>query len=121
MCSQSCSRAGEVQARIFSSLACLDIGSRHPAGAPANAYPCRDGYVVLAASLERHWAKPCQFMGREELIDDLRTKTVALRVKNVAFVDEAVGEWARDKTVDMEPCFGYSKENIKELLQEGVI
>lgn len=75
-------------------------GSRHPTGAPANAYSCRDDYVVLVAALDSHWAKLCRLMGREDLIDDPRTNTVGLRAKNVDFIDEVVGAWTGGRTVN---------------------
>ncbi|MBI1987500.1 MAG: CoA transferase [Nitrospinae bacterium] len=76
-------------------------GSGNPIVAPYNTYPCKDGeYVFVAVALDAHWARLCKLMGREDLIDDPRTRTVADRGKNRPFVDGVVAEWTRGLTVE---------------------
>ena len=44
--------------------------------------PTRDGYIVLSAYAEDHWARFCRLMGREALVTDPRFCTNARRVEN---------------------------------------
>ena len=74
------------------------MGSRHPGGAPVNTYRCKDDYVFILVGLPAHWVKFCKILGREDLIEDPRTRTPADRVRNVDFVDEVVGVWTAEKT-----------------------
>lgn len=75
------------------------MGSTVSVIAPYNTYKCKDDYVFIAVTLDRDWGKLCQIMGREDLIDDPRTKTIDDRVKNLALVDESVNDWTKDRTV----------------------
>lgn len=76
------------------------IGSGHPSGVVCDLYRARDGYVYIIASAESHWERFCRILGREELISDPRTATIPARVENRRLVDEIVGAWVKDKTVD---------------------
>lgn len=58
-------------------------------------FKARDGYVIIATALDRQWYKLCEIMGREELIDDPKFKTVAGRSyeQNGDEVDAIVQKW----------------------------
>jgi len=69
------------------------IGDGQPHNAPAaDLVRTRDGYVVLSAYAEDHWARFCRLMGREELITDPRLCTNARRVKNRALLRQVLHE-----------------------------
>jgi CoA:oxalate CoA-transferase len=59
------------------------IGARHPSIAPFAAFATKDGHVVIAAAGEEHWAALANVLGRPELIDDPRFRTLTDRVANV--------------------------------------
>jgi crotonobetainyl-CoA:carnitine CoA-transferase CaiB-like acyl-CoA transferase len=75
------------------------IGSAHPLAAPCNLYECQDGYVFIGIILDSHWARFCRIMGREDLIDDPRSKSTKERTLNRPFVDEAITYWTKKKNV----------------------
>jgi CoA:oxalate CoA-transferase len=59
------------------------IGARHPSIAPFAAFATQDGHVVIAAAGEEHWAALANVLGRPELIEDPRFRTLTDRVANV--------------------------------------
>jgi crotonobetainyl-CoA:carnitine CoA-transferase CaiB-like acyl-CoA transferase len=74
-------------------------GNRYQGSAPVNTYRCRDGYVCICVALEGHWARLCRIIGREDLIDDPRTSSIAARGEHVELVDGLVSQWTQDRTV----------------------
>ena len=62
------------------------IGSEHPNIAPYGDmfYTLDNKYVVLACGTEKQWLSLCKALELEDLIEDKRFKTNALRVKNRA-------------------------------------
>lgn len=71
-------------------------GNRHGglAEAPYNIYPASDGHVAIISVNESHWAGLTRAMGRPELADDPRFKTVLDRLKHIDLTDQAVSEWS---------------------------
>jgi len=71
-------------------------GNRHGglAEAPYNVYPASDGYVAIISVNEAHWAGLTRAMGRPELADDVRFKTVLDRLKHIDLTDQIVSEWS---------------------------
>jgi CoA:oxalate CoA-transferase len=74
-------------------------GNRHPSVAPINTFRCLDGYVMLGVVHDKQWQKFCQIVGREELITDPRTATVAARKEHEALVEQVAAEWASQHSV----------------------
>lgn len=76
------------------------VGNRHGglAIAPYNVYKAKDGYVAVITVVEDHWAKLLEAMGREDLKDDPRFKTNALRVQNIDATDALVEAWTSTLT-----------------------
>jgi crotonobetainyl-CoA:carnitine CoA-transferase CaiB-like acyl-CoA transferase len=74
-------------------------GNRHPMGAPWNAYPCRDGWVVICAFSPHQWAPLLRVMGREDIIGDPRFGTMVSRVAHVDAVDTIVASWTQTQTI----------------------
>ena len=71
-------------------------GNRHGglAEAPYNVYPASDGYVAIISVNEAHWVGLTRAMGRPELADDPRLKTVLDRLKHIDLTDEIVMDWS---------------------------
>jgi CoA:oxalate CoA-transferase len=76
------------------------IGSRHPLATPFQAFPTRDGWIVLALSwgVENQWELFCATIGRVDLIDDPRFDTAALRTEHHAELEPILNEAMRQKT-----------------------
>ena len=75
-------------------------GNRHPALAiaPYNTYRCRDGYVAIFTSAERHWVSLCGMMNRKDLLADPEYATTPGRAKHMQEIDDMVGAWTADRT-----------------------
>ncbi|MFQ6051668.1 MAG: CaiB/BaiF CoA transferase family protein [Candidatus Hydrothermarchaeota archaeon] len=86
------------------------LGSRHPSIAPFEAFPAKDGYVIFAVG-SAHWENFCREIGREDLIDDPRFKTNALRSENHSILRPIIAEISRTKTV---------REWIEKMEKSGV-
>jgi crotonobetainyl-CoA:carnitine CoA-transferase CaiB-like acyl-CoA transferase len=102
-------------------------GNRHGglAEAPYNVYEASDGYVAIISVNESHWVGLARAMGRAELLDDPRFKTVLDRLKNIDLTDEIVTQWTsrlkRDEIV--EACRQYkvpcaAVRNLLEVTQD---
>src|SRR5665213_208608 len=81
-------------------------GTRSGGGsnAPSGLYPCAPGglndyvWIMTSRANPEHWERLCKVMGREELIDDPRFASPALRVKNDAEMDTIIREWTSTRT-----------------------
>jgi crotonobetainyl-CoA:carnitine CoA-transferase CaiB-like acyl-CoA transferase len=78
------------------------FGSAHRLTAPYQALKTRDGYINIGANNQRLWARLCNAIGREELIEDERFATNADRMANRAelagelektLVEKSTDEW----------------------------
>jgi crotonobetainyl-CoA:carnitine CoA-transferase CaiB-like acyl-CoA transferase len=76
------------------------IGTRHPIATPFQAFPTKDGWIVVALSwgVENQWELFCATIGRPELIDDPRFDTPGLRTKNHADLEPVLNDALRQKT-----------------------
>jgi crotonobetainyl-CoA:carnitine CoA-transferase CaiB-like acyl-CoA transferase len=75
-------------------------GNGHPALTPFDIFPTKDGACAVAAPTEKHWAILCAVLGRDDLVDDDRTRTNRERVANAPFVREVVSSWTAARTTD---------------------
>ncbi|MGC5052485.1 CaiB/BaiF CoA transferase family protein [Micromonospora sp. DT48] len=66
---------------------------------PANVYHCRDGDIYLAVSLNRHWRRLAELMGRPELARDPAFATNRDRLANRSLVNAIVAGWCATVTV----------------------
>jgi crotonobetainyl-CoA:carnitine CoA-transferase CaiB-like acyl-CoA transferase len=75
-------------------------GNRHGglAEAPYNVYPASDGFVAIISVNESHWTGLTRAMGRPELADDPRLRTVLERLRNIDLTDQIVSEWSSQLT-----------------------
>ncbi|MBV9287484.1 MAG: CoA transferase [Hyphomicrobiales bacterium] len=58
------------------------LGTANRMSAPYQAVRASDGYFVIAANSDRLWRGLCEAIGRRELLDDPRYKTIADRLAN---------------------------------------
>ena len=72
-------------------------GNKHPTNgsAPYNVYQCADGHVAIICVQEAHWQNLLELMCQDDLKDDPRFETQAIRAQNEDAVDEAVEAWTR--------------------------
>lgn len=74
-------------------------GNRDRFAAPSDIYPTKDDrWIYIAAANDGLWERLCKLMGREELLDDPRLKTVTDRVNRVEEIDAAVQQWTKKLT-----------------------
>jgi crotonobetainyl-CoA:carnitine CoA-transferase CaiB-like acyl-CoA transferase len=65
---------------------------------PRGAYQCSDGYLAMNVPDDLIWARLCQAMKREDLIDDPRCANGTARASNARFLDLVIEGWLADKT-----------------------
>jgi formyl-CoA transferase len=71
-------------------------GSALPGIAPSNAYQCADGgYVLVAGNGDSIFKRLMTVIGRDDLGNDPQLENNDGRVKRVAELDQAIGEWAK--------------------------
>jgi formyl-CoA transferase len=76
-------------------------GSSLPGIAPTNAYQCADGkYALIAGNGDGIFRRLMDVIGRADLRDDAELARNDGRVKRVAELDAAIGDWARQHTLD---------------------
>jgi len=78
------------------------LGTRHPSATPFQAFPTKDGHIVLALSwgLEDQWALFCAKIDRVDLIDDPRFETGPLRTQHHSELEPLLIEALRTKTTE---------------------
>jgi len=74
-------------------------GGALPGIAPSNAYPCKDGIVVIAGNGDAIFTRLMTLIGREELGTRVDLSSNPGRVKCVAEIDEAISEWTKKHKV----------------------
>ncbi|MBU3588294.1 CoA transferase [Polynucleobacter sp. 31A-FELB] len=76
-------------------------GSALPGIAPTNAYRCADGgYVLVAGNGDSIFKRLMTVIGRDDLGNDTQLENNDGRVKRVAELDQAIGEWAKTVSTD---------------------
>jgi formyl-CoA transferase len=74
-------------------------GSALPGIAPSNAYPCSDGTLLVAGNGDSIFKRLMKSIGREDLGGRPDLANNDGRVRNVAEIDAAIGEWTATQTV----------------------
>jgi CoA:oxalate CoA-transferase len=76
------------------------IGTRHPLSTPFQAFPTKDGYMVIALGfgLAEIWGLFCSLIGRPELMYDERFQTPASRTRHHAELEPILNEALRQRT-----------------------
>jgi len=76
-------------------------GSAMPGIVPTNAYPCRDGgYALVAGNGDSIFKRLMTVIGRADLAADPQLADNAGRVARVTELDEAIGAWTAQRSVD---------------------
>jgi CoA:oxalate CoA-transferase len=77
------------------------IGARHPTSAPFDAFPTRDGWIIIASADDAGYRRLCATLDRADLAADPRFATVRLRVVNhQALKDELARSLAARPSVE---------------------
>ncbi len=74
-------------------------GSALPGIAPSNAYPCADGWVLIAGNGDSIFKRLMAAIGRDDLGADAQLSGNAGRVARVAEIDAAIGAWTAPQCV----------------------
>lgn len=74
-------------------------GSALPGIAPSNAYPCQDGWVLVAGNGDSIFKRLMQTIGREDLGNAPDLANNAGRVARVQEIDEAIAAWTRTHSI----------------------
>ncbi|WOB08292.1 CoA transferase [Piscinibacter gummiphilus] len=74
-------------------------GSALPGIAPSNAYPCTDGWVLVAGNGDSIFTRLMRTIGRPDWADDPSLVGNAARVKRVDEIDAAIGAWTQTRSV----------------------
>ena len=74
-------------------------GSALPGIAPSNAYPCADGWVLVAGNGDSIFKRLMQAIGREDLGQAPDLANNAGRVARVQEIDAAIGDWTRSRSI----------------------
>ena len=74
-------------------------GSALPGIAPSNAYPCQDGWVLVAGNGDSIFKRLMAAVGRDDLAAAPDLADNAGRVARVAEIDAAIGAWTQARQV----------------------
>lgn len=74
-------------------------GSALPGIAPSNAYPCTDGWVLVAGNGDSIFRRLMEAIGRPDLAAAPDLASNAGRVARVQEIDAAIGAWTAQRTV----------------------
>jgi crotonobetainyl-CoA:carnitine CoA-transferase CaiB-like acyl-CoA transferase len=65
---------------------------------PRAAFECSDGWLALNVPNDIVWQRLCQVMGREDLIEDPRSKDGSARAEHADFLDPIISGWMAGHT-----------------------
>lgn len=69
-------------------------GNLNPISVPSQTFPCRDGrWVHITAANDADFVKICKVIGRPELPQDARFKTIEKRKQQQVAIEQAITEW----------------------------
>ena len=74
------------------------LGTSNKMTAPYQAMAASDGYFVMGANNQKLWQLLCIVMNRNELLEDVRFKTISLRLANRAALEEEL-----ERTFRLQP------------------
>jgi len=74
-------------------------GSILPRIAPSNAYPCKDGDIVIGANQDKVFSRFAEAIGKPEWAEDPKYKTHHARGDRQKELDALISEWTRRHTV----------------------
>ena len=68
------------------------VGSGHHLSAPYQAFATTDGYIMVGGANQANWERLCGAIGREDLLEDDRFASNALRMQNLPPLEETLQE-----------------------------
>ncbi len=74
-------------------------GGSLPGIVPTDAYPCRDGFVLVAGNGDSIFRRLMETIGRDDLAADPRLARNDGRVAHVALIDGAIAAWTGTRTI----------------------
>ena len=74
-------------------------GGALPGIVPTDAYPCTDGYVLIAGNGDSIFRRLMAAIGRPDLGEDPRLARNDGRVAQVETIDAAIGAWTRERSI----------------------
>ncbi len=85
--------------------------SDHIDAAPSGCYPCRgrDRWCVISVSTDDEWFALCTVLGRPDILNDDRLRTLSGRRSHEVHLDGLIGQWTIERT----------PEEIVDLLQQA--
>ncbi|MEO8630869.1 MAG: CaiB/BaiF CoA-transferase family protein [Betaproteobacteria bacterium] len=87
------------QAYLSAGVVAQRNGNVHASVVPSQVFDCADGQIMLTAGNDGQFAKLCDAMGRQDLLDDVRFESNEARSRNRDFVIETLQVLLRDKPV----------------------
>ncbi len=75
------------------------IGNRHPMSAPYDAFPARDGHVIIASANDAIFARLAQAIGRPDLPADPRFRCETQRSAHEPALRDLITAWTRTRSV----------------------
>jgi crotonobetainyl-CoA:carnitine CoA-transferase CaiB-like acyl-CoA transferase len=79
--------------------------SAHPSIVPFQNFAAADGWIVVACPKQKFWERLCEALGRPELNDDPRFRTMSARSENrdelLPILDEALAERTVDEWLEL--------------------
>ncbi len=76
------------------------LGNRHPFTAPYDCFHAKDGYVVVGVGNNQLFRALMTAIGKEDLGRDPRYRSAHARLERHDEVNQLIGDWVRDRTVD---------------------
>ena len=67
-------------------------GSGSGSAPPSGMYPCKDGWILIAAGDQHHWPRVCSALAKPEWLEDPRFTTRHARSKHAQVVKQAMTE-----------------------------
>lgn len=87
---------------LYTGVAPTRIGNDYREWCPAGTYRAKDGYYVLAVGRDSEFIRLARdVLGRADLADNPDFATHSLRISNRESVNQAINDWAKDKTVEL--------------------
>ena len=89
-------------------------GASLPGIAPSNAYPCRDGYVLIAGNGDAIYTRLMARIGRDDLGRDPDLAHNDGRARRVAEIDGAIQQWCDGRGIDeaLNTCLLYTSRCV---------
>jgi len=76
------------------------VGNQHPFAAPYDAFPARDGWVVVGTASNKLFRALCQAIDRPELASDARFRSHRERSAHRGELNAIVAEWVSGRSCD---------------------